>query len=606
MPFGEPHDDDSDDDDPNSGARGKQKASSASSGDAQAAAGRSADAQAASAQQQEAMDAQIAQDLQIPADAAGIITVVPASVSAGVDVGVYGGFGLIVQHYDQPGDPLDNDDPDAVLHSSQAECSTNNAEAAIIDDPAAELHRAEQASRSAEQMQVEDARANNDKAAEKEARESRNKKIAAAIGGLLGLGIVTAVLTRVFGVYGGDDVTGVGIKKAPTKGDTGAPVVKDYTLSAQNPNKPVTVDVAPNITTLVNGAVDAAIDTASILLAASDDKAPNRLTVFQAGFFTLDPAKGKLTFTPLPYYTGGLVAANVTIANTAKQRSGNALITLGFDRPPLVLDQFIQADLTQLNRVSFNPLTGKGVDMGGPAVKGTYDIDPTKVFFRVPMPLEGGMPQQGQITIKDGRTAMATGEGTWTIDPTDGTILFAREAAFKGSPTPLTYTVSDKNGLVSNVGKLVVTSYLAQVTAAITKLNSMTDDVFWTNYQNTVVNGNWGTLNDPLKIVTKLTLFRTTHLVMSEVTRGSLQDKDVLAVQKALPDEPALAASYKAWVMKSFDLAELYTQATLLSPVPNPVSGITNGTRYLRLLIITKLIGMWKDALDAMTPTNTN
>lgn len=283
------------------------------------------------------------------------------------------------------------------------------------------------------------------------------------------------------------------------------------------------------------------------------------------------------------------------------------MVNLDFDTPPLVRDQFIQADMAQVNKVSFNPLTGKGIDMGGAAIKGTNDIDPTMLVFRVPMPLEGGLPQQGSITITNGRTAVAAGEGTWTIDPVDGNITYVREAGFQGSPTPLTYTLFDKSGIEPIVGKLVITSYLTQVVAAVTALNSMTDAAFWKNYQDNIVNSrDWGALDLPANIVAKLTLFRTTHLVMSEITRQSLKDPDIAAVKKALPSDTALTASFKVWGAKGFDLAVLYAQAVSLSPDVNPVSGITNGSRYLRLTIIAKLLGMWKGAIDARNAANPN
>ena len=40
------------------------------------------------------------------------------------------------------------------------------------------------------------------------------------------------------------------------------------------------------------------------------------------------------------------------------------------------------------------------------------------------------------------------------------------------------------------------------------------------------------------------------------------------------------------------------TQAETLAPDVNAVSGITRGTRLLRLLIINRLIGRWQDAMD--------
>ena len=142
--------------------------------------------------------------------------------------------------------------------------------------------------------------------------------------------------------------------------------------------------------------------------------------------------------------------------------------------------------------------------------------------------------------------------------------------------------------------------------AAITALNSMDDDAFWLNYTAKVIGADFGTLDAAGKIVAKLTLFRTVHLVMTQITRQSLKDADIAAIQAALPADAAITASYTVWGAKGFDLTVLYAEAVTLSPVPNAVSGITNGTRYLRLTIITKLLGVWKDALDAMNAGKPN
>lgn len=601
MPFGD-DDDDTDDDDLNSGRRGKQKASQSTSGDGRAAAGRSEDAQATAALQRDAMDAQIAAGVDVPDVNNGNFGIYGGFDFQNAQVHVYGNSALAQANYDQPGDPFgDSAPPDAAQNTPQAQCSTNNAEAGLIEDGAQELHRSEQASRSSEQLQVEKAVDAGDKKERDAVKARRNRIIYAALG-LTGLAaILVPTLLKVFGVIGGGDSTPPAVGGG-TKGDPSGPVVKNYALTGQNPNKPVVV----NVPAVILSAVDATIDTASVALTSPDTGSTTRTTVFQAGAFTLDPTKGSLTFTPLPYFTGGEVMVGVTIANKSKLRSARAVISLTFDTPPLVLDQFIQADIVQVNKVSFNPLTGLGVDMGGPAVKGTNLIDPTLVIFRVPMQLEGGPPQQGAITITGGKTAVAKGEGTWTIDVTDGTILFVRDPGFQGSPTPLTYTAFDTKGIESNVGKLVITSYLSDVVAAITKLNTMDDDAFWLNYTTNVIGGDFGTLDAAGKIVAKLTLFRTVHLVMSEITRQSLKDTDAKAVQAAVPTDTAITASYSAWGAKGFDLTVLYAEAVKLSPVPNAVSGVTNGTRYLRLTIITKLLGVWKDALDAMNAGKPN
>ena len=47
-------------------------------------------------------------------------------------------------------------------------------------------------------------------------------------------------------------------------------------------------------------------------------------------------------------------------------------------------------------------------------------------------------------------TLTTTGEGTWSVDPTTGKITFTPEAGFVGDPQPISYTVEDMTGNLSN------------------------------------------------------------------------------------------------------------------------------------------------------------
>ncbi len=591
MPF-EDDDDNTDDDDLNSGRKGKQKVSRATTGDGGYGAARSHDALETAARERELLDAQIAAGLDMPD---------PDSNYDGLEMDSKGEFRLKGQvtrnEYLQPGDPWVSGSADAVVTTPQARVATNNAEAGLVEDQQAELHRANQRSREAEKREADDAKAKADKARELEAKARRKKMIYTAIGVTTGVVMLSAILVptllKVFGVIGSSG--GTTTTTTTTTTDPAAPTVKDVTISGLNPNKPTSVDV-PNAI-LANA--DPTVNKASVELTSFDssDTTKTRLTVMEAGTFRLKPATGELDFTPVAYFRGGKAQAGVTIANTARKRSARSAITLDFDVPPLVLDQFIQADLQQTNVVTLNPLTGKGMDMGGAAVQGTHPIDAKSVVFRMPMPMEGGAPQQGKITIEGGKKATADGEGVWQI-ATDGTITFTRDPAFNGDPTPLTYTVFDTKGIESNVGQLVITAYLTQVTQAVDALNAMDDTAFWSAYRARIVNGDYGALNDPAEIVGKLTLFRTVHLVITEITRQSLKPADRQAAANALPPVAQTNAAYTAWAAAGFDLATAVTQAETLAPDVNAVSGITRGTRLLRLLIINRLIGRWQDAMD--------
>lgn len=594
MPF-DNDDDSTDDEDLNSGAKGKQKASRAVAGDGGYGAARSRDALETAARDREALDAQIAAGQAVP-DVNSNYDIVRMDANGNfIDQGQ-----MLAAQYIQPGDPWVSGSSDAVVTTPQALRDSNSTESDLVEPEPAEVHRAVQRSRSAEQLEIENARKAADKKREDEARARRQKAIAKGVGITTGVLSVIAILVptilKVTGVIGGGNTTTTTTGGGGATGDANAPAVKDVTVSGLNPNKSTSVDVPGVILT----AADPTVDKASVKLTSfdSDDTTETRLTVSGVGVFRLDPATGKLDFAPVAYFLGGKAQAGVTIANVSKARSARSAITLEFDTRPIVADQFIQADLAQTNTVVFNPLTGKGVDMGGPATKGTHPINPVSVVFRVPMPLEGGEPQQGTITITGGKKAVADGEGTWEISSTDGTITFTRDPKFNGDPTPLTYSVFDTKGIESNVGSLVISSFLSQVTKAVGVLNGMDDASFWTAYRNNVINADYGALNAPAEIVGKLTLFRTVHLVIAELTRQSLKASDRTAVQNAVPAAATLNASYKTWAAASFDPAAALTEAENLTPAGNAVDGINRGTRLLRLIIISRLLGRWQDAMD--------
>ena len=113
--------------------------------------------------------------------------------------------------------------------------------------------------------------------------------------------------------------------------------------------------------------------------------------------------------------------------------------------------------------------------------------------------------------------------------------------------------------------------------------------------------GSASCLATPAEIVGKLTLFRTVHLVIAEITRQGLKPADRQAVLAASPTVAQLNASFRVWAAASFDLATALTEADTLTPATNPVAGIPRGTRYLRLIIVTKLLGRWQDAVDKAT-----
>lgn len=83
------------------------------------------------------------------------------------------------------------------------------------------------------------------------------------------------------------------------------------------------------------------------------------------------------------------------------------------------------------------------------------DADGTPQIDRVSL-----VPPAGATTLADldGDIISVTvpGEGTWTYDDVSGAATFTPEPGFEGDPTPITYTVLDDDGLISNEATLSV------------------------------------------------------------------------------------------------------------------------------------------------------
>ena len=77
------------------------------------------------------------------------------------------------------------------------------------------------------------------------------------------------------------------------------------------------------------------------------------------------------------------------------------------------------------------------------------DLDPTTVSLIHPAAID---------TDGDGDfdTVAVPGEGTWLVVNTTGAVVFTPLAQFSGDPTPLSYTVSDATGLLSNQALLTL------------------------------------------------------------------------------------------------------------------------------------------------------
>jgi len=240
---------------------------------------------------------------------------------------------------------------------------------------------------------------------------------------------------------------------APEAGFTGNPTPVDYTVKDHAGNEtgakvtvtyvemPVAADdqslnndqgTTVTVPTLKNDKGD--LDPSTVKLKDPNGNPVDSLTVAGEGKWTVDPKTGDITFTPEAGFTKNPTPVNYTVKDTNGNETG-AKVTVTY-KPEATDDESLNNAQGTTVKV---PVLGN--DKG--------DLDPSTV----------------KIKDKDGNpvdSLTVPGEGKWTVDPKTGDITFAPEAGFTGNPTPVNYTVKDKNG--QETGAKVTVTYKPEAT----------------------------------------------------------------------------------------------------------------------------------------------
>ncbi|WP_307495647.1 Ig-like domain-containing protein [Arthrobacter woluwensis] len=237
----------------------------------------------------------------------------------------------------------------------------------------------------------------------------------------------------------------------PEAGFTGNPTPVNYTVKDKNGQETgakVTVTYKPEATddqslnnpqgtavkvpVLANDKGD--LDPSTVKLKDANGNPVDSLTVAGEGKWTVDPKTGDITFTPEAGFTGNPTPVNYTVKDHAGNETG-AKVTVTY-KPEATDDQSLNNDQGTAVKV---PVLAN--DKG--------DLDPSTV----------------KLKDKDGNpvdSLTVPGEGKWTVDPKTGDVTFAPEAGFTGNPTPVNYTVKDKNG--QETGAKVTVTYKPEAT----------------------------------------------------------------------------------------------------------------------------------------------
>ncbi|WP_202220468.1 Ig-like domain-containing protein, partial [Okeania sp. KiyG1] len=192
-------------------------------------------------------------------------------------------------------------------------------------------------------------------------------------------------------------------------------------------NQPVTFSIADN-----DNDIDGNIDPSTIDLNPNTPGEQKTRTIPGQGTFEVDN-NGNVTFTPVADFVGEATIP-YTVADNDGQTSNSANITITvINTPPVATNDNASTGVN--TPVTFN-ITDNDTDSDGTLDLTTVDLDPNT---------------EGRQT-----TFTQPGEGTFEIDNA-GNITFTPVAEFVGEVTPITYTVADNNGDISNTAEVAVT-----------------------------------------------------------------------------------------------------------------------------------------------------
>ncbi|QFS85177.1 Ig-like domain-containing protein [Roseivivax sp. THAF197b] len=204
--------------------------------------------------------------------------------------------------------------------------------------------------------------------------------------------------------------------------DAQSPTAVDDTVTGLPTNTPAVADVLGN-----DSDPDGTLDPATVQIAGTA-AAGDDLIVPGEGTWSVDTTTGEITFTPEAGFTADPTPITYTVADNDGNVSNPASVALDFDaQSPTAVDD-----------------TVTGLPTNTPAVADVLgnDSDPDGTLDPATVQIAG--------TAAAGDDLIVPGEGTWSVDTTTGEITFTPEAGFTADPTPITYTVADNDGNVSN------------------------------------------------------------------------------------------------------------------------------------------------------------
>ncbi len=216
------------------------------------------------------------------------------------------------------------------------------------------------------------------------------------------------------------------------------------------------------------------------------------MTVPGEGIWSVDPATGEITFTPVSGFVGDPTSIEYTVYDTNGAQSAYA--TINIDYPPVANDDEAHAT------VEGETVT---IDILQNDQNTSLALDPESVSLVV--------PDNATDIVTDGAGDIigfiVPDEGEWSVDEDTGVVTFVPDEDQLGDPTPVRYTVKETNGAISN--EAIIEIFNPAPTASAGPVATDNLNVPITSYNPTVIdvfaNGDTYGVNGPGTVEMKFT-----------------------------------------------------------------------------------------------------
>ena len=159
----------------------------------------------------------------------------------------------------------------------------------------------------------------------------------------------------------------------------------------------------------------------------------DRVVVPNEGVWELNTTTAKLIFIPKEGFRGNPTPIEYSVKDGFGTSSNDATVTVHYTKAPKANDDKVSAMIGEA--VTIEVLKND--------IEGSDPLDPATVMIVDPN------------THSSVQSFYVLSEGTWEVSAT-GKITFTPEQDFSSNPTPITYSVEDEGGRVSNEAKVII------------------------------------------------------------------------------------------------------------------------------------------------------